>query len=165
MRNLHLCCTDNVDGHVYSCYSLRPRQNGRHFPDDPFKCIFLNENVRISIDIPLKFVSTVPIDNIRALVQIMAWRRPGDKPLSEPMMVRLLMHICVTRPQWVKWMAQDFTNDKSTLVQVMTWCRQAIRHYPSQYWLRLMTHMVTLGYSETILCVLNLTRKGKTIIP
>ena len=32
----------------------------------------------------------------------MAWRRPGDKPLSEPMMVRLTTHICVTRPQWVK---------------------------------------------------------------
>ena len=40
--------------------------------------------------------------NIPALVQIMAWRRPGDKPLSEPMMVSLLTHICVTRPQWVK---------------------------------------------------------------
>ena len=36
-----------------------------------------------------------------ALVQIMAWRRPGDKPLSGPMMVRLPTHICVTRPQWV----------------------------------------------------------------
>ena len=31
----------------------------------------------------------------------MAWRRLGDKPLSEPMMVSLPMHICVTRPQWV----------------------------------------------------------------
>ena len=31
----------------------------------------------------------------------MAWRQPGDKPLSEPMMVRLLTHICVSRPQWV----------------------------------------------------------------
>ena len=31
----------------------------------------------------------------------MAWRRPGDKPLSEPVMVRLLTQICVTRPQWV----------------------------------------------------------------
>ena len=31
----------------------------------------------------------------------MAWRRPGDKPLSEPMMVSSLTHICVTRPQWV----------------------------------------------------------------
>ena len=31
----------------------------------------------------------------------MAWRWPGDKPLSEPMMVSVLTHICVTRPQWV----------------------------------------------------------------
>ena len=38
----------------------------------------------------------------QALVQIMAWRRPGDKPLSEPMMARLPMHICFTRPQWIK---------------------------------------------------------------
>ena len=43
------------------------------------------------------------LTNIPALVQIMAWHRPGDKPLFEPMMVSLLMHICVTRPQWVKW--------------------------------------------------------------
>ena len=43
-----------------------------------------------------------PINNIPALVQIMAWHRSGDKPLSEPMMVSLLMHICVTQPQWVK---------------------------------------------------------------
>ena len=41
--------------------------------------------------------------NIPALVQIMAWRRSGDKPLSEPMMVSLPAHICVTRPQWVNW--------------------------------------------------------------
>ena len=81
---------------------LRPRQNGRHFADDTFKCIFMNENVGISINISLKFVPKVVINNIPALVQIMAWRRPGDKPLSEPMMVNLLTHICVTWPQWVK---------------------------------------------------------------
>ena len=79
--------------------TLRPRQNGRRFPDDTFKRIFLNENVRISIKISLKFVPKVSINNIPALVQIMAWRRLGDKPLSEPMMVGLLTHICVTRPQ------------------------------------------------------------------
>ena len=49
----------------------------------------------------LKFVPKGPINNTPALVQIMAWRRPGDKPLSEPMMVSLPTHICVTRPQWV----------------------------------------------------------------
>ena len=80
--------------------TLRPSQNGRHFPDDIFKCIFLNENVWISIKIPLKFVPKGPINNIPALFQIMAWLRPGDKPLSETMMVTLLTHICVTRPQW-----------------------------------------------------------------
>ena len=81
--------------------TLRPRQNGRLFADDTFKHIFLNENVRISIKISLNFVSKGPIDNNPALVQIMAWRRPGDKPLSEPMVVSLPTHICVTRPQWV----------------------------------------------------------------
>ena len=85
-----------------SINTSRPRQNGRSFAVDTFKRIFLNENVRISIKISLKFVPKGPINNNPALVQIMAWRRSGDKPLSEPMMVSLLMHICVTRPQWVK---------------------------------------------------------------
>ena len=82
--------------------TLRPRQNGRHFADDIFKCIFLNKNVWIPIKISMKFVPKGPINNIPALVQIMAWRRPGDKPLSEPMMVSLTTHICATWPQWVK---------------------------------------------------------------
>ena len=80
---------------------LRPRQNGRHFADDLFKCIFLNENIWILLEISLKFVPKGPISNIPALVQIMAWCRPGDKPLSETMMARLQTHICITRPQWV----------------------------------------------------------------
>ena len=46
----------------------------------------LNENINISIKISLKFVPNDPINNIAASVQIMAWCRPGDKPLSEPMM-------------------------------------------------------------------------------
>ena len=80
---------------------LRPRQNGRHFADDIFKCIFLNENVWIPIKISLKFVLKGRINNIPALVQIMAWPRPGDEPLSEPVMVNLPTHKCVTPPQWV----------------------------------------------------------------
>ena len=51
--------------------TLRPRQNGRHFTDDTFEHIFLNENVWISIEIPLKFVPKGPINNIPALVKIM----------------------------------------------------------------------------------------------
>ena len=64
--------------------------------------LFLNQNVRTSAEISLKFVPKGLINNTPSLVQIMAWRRPGDKPLFEPMIVRLLTHICVTRPQWVK---------------------------------------------------------------
>ena len=82
--------------------TLRLRQNGRHFPDDIFQCIFLNENVWISIKISLTFFPEGPINNNPALVYIMAWCRPGDETLSEPMLVSLLMHICVTPPQWVK---------------------------------------------------------------
>ena len=91
------------DGHKtwwYRFKTLRPRQNGRHFADDTFKRIFLNENFRISIKL-FKFIPKGPINNNPALVQIMAWCQPGDKPLSEPMMLCLLTHICVTRPQWV----------------------------------------------------------------
>ena len=65
--------------------TMRPRQNGCHFPDNIFKRI-LNENCCISMKIPKKFVPQGPINNIPALVQIMAWRRSGDEPLPEPMM-------------------------------------------------------------------------------
>ena len=82
--------------------TLRPRQNGHRFADNTFKRIFLNENVIIWIKISLKFVPKGPIKNNPAPAQIMAWRRQGNKPLSEPMMVNLPMHICLTRPQWVK---------------------------------------------------------------
>ena len=85
--------------------TLRPRQNGRHFPDDIFKWISLNENVWISINISLKFVPRGPINNIPTLVQVMAWCRPSDKPLSERMMVSSLTHIYITRPQWVNQIA------------------------------------------------------------
>ena len=81
--------------------TLRRRRNEQHFADDIFKRIFFNENVWISLKISLKFVPRGPINNIPALVQIMAWRRSGDKPLSESIMVSLPTHICVTRPQWV----------------------------------------------------------------
>ena len=50
----------------------------------------------------LKFVSTAKINNIPGLVQIKAWRLPGDKPLSKPMRVRLPKHLCIARSQLVK---------------------------------------------------------------
>ena len=107
------CCLSEIN-------TLRPRQNGRRFADDILKCIFLNENAWILLKISLKFVPKVRINNIPALVQIMAWRRPGDKPLSEPKMVSLLTHICVARPQWVKGQKSIFccpeTSEKMRMV-------------------------------------------------
>ena len=60
--------------------TLRLRKNGRNFPDYIFKCIFLDKNVWISIKISLKLGPKGPINYIPALVQIMAWHHPGDKP-------------------------------------------------------------------------------------
>ena len=101
MRMFHSRCCSKLN--IRNAFNiLRPRQDGRYLADDVLKCIFLNENVWISLKIPLKFVPKGPINNILALVQIMAWRRPGYKPLTEPMLVFVATHICVTRPQWVK---------------------------------------------------------------
>ena len=52
-------------------------------------CIFNNENFWISIWSLLKLVSEGLIDNKPALVQVMAWRQKGDKPLPEPMLTQL----------------------------------------------------------------------------
>ena len=55
--------------------------------DDIFKCIF-NESVWISITISLKFVPNGPIDCKSALVQVMDWRRTGEKPSPESMLIQ-----------------------------------------------------------------------------
>ena len=67
-----------------------PQQNGHHFVDGTFQCIILNVNDCILIRIPLKFVRKGPIDNMPALVQVMAWHRADNKPLSEPMMTQFI---------------------------------------------------------------------------
>ena len=82
--------------------TLRSGQNGCYFPDNIFKWIFLSENVWSLIKVLLKFDPKGPSNNIPAMVQIMAWRLVGAKPLSESMIVSLLLRICVTQPQWVK---------------------------------------------------------------
>ena len=54
--------------------------------DDIFKWDFVKENISFSTTIPLNFVPKGQIDKKWPLVQVMAWRRSGDKPLSEPTM-------------------------------------------------------------------------------
>ena len=55
---------------------------------DIFNQIVLKENGRIPIQISRNFFPGSLIDNKPALVQVMAWRRTGDKPLSAPMMLQ-----------------------------------------------------------------------------
>ena len=107
--------------HVWELYLIEAETNGRHFADDIFNSIFLNENVWTPITISLKFVPKGLSNNIPALVQIMAWRRPGDKPLSEPMMVSLLTHICVIQPQWVNASSGGFKTIKFKIWIFQRW--------------------------------------------
>ena len=131
------CINYVVKYHLRVSNTLRPRQNGRHFADDTFIPIFLNENIRISIKISLKFVPEVPINNIPALVQIMAcrlvganrnqwwsvyWRIYASLGLNELTSHGglLVTHICVSEvgDHWLwKWLAA---------------C-SAPRHYPKQW--------------------------------
>ena len=83
----------------YKLNKLRSRQNGQHFPDDILKWIFVNENACISFKISLEFIPGGQRNNSPALIRTMACRRPGDKALSEPMVVKLPNHIWFTRPQ------------------------------------------------------------------
>ena len=87
--------------------TLRPRQNGKHFPDDISKSIFMTENVWILNIIWLNFVPKGPIDNNTTLLQIVAWCWSDDKPLSNQWWLRLLTHICITLIQWVKSLVYD----------------------------------------------------------
>ena len=67
------------------CHELiSPGQNGCHLAADILNCIFMNVMFCILILISLTFVPKSQIDNNSALVQVMAWRQIGDKPLSEP---------------------------------------------------------------------------------
>ena len=80
-----------------------PGQNGRHFADDIFRCIFVNEKFCVFVKISLKFVPKGLIDNNPALVLIMASCRKGYKPLSEPMLTWFTdAYLCGIRGRRVK---------------------------------------------------------------
>ena len=144
---------------LHSYNSLRQRRNRRHF-DDMFKCFFLNENVLILIKISLKFVAKVQISNIPTLVQIKAWRPPGDKPLSEPMKVSLLTHICVTRPQWIngrlvgnQWLDKQGRNSHRYYDLIMHCCLSRFHWIccQPQFIFRLSNH----SWDDTRLCLIS----------
>ena len=100
MRSAHVYRLWLVADNMADIKTLRPRQNGCHFPNGIFKRIFSEFKM---CKFPQKFVPKGPMNNMPALVQIMAWRRTGDKPLSEPMMVRSPTHTGVIWPEWVNF--------------------------------------------------------------
>ena len=78
--------------------------SGHHFADDVFKCIFLNENIWISLKISLEFVPKVPVSNIPALVQIEVGAvKATSHYLNQVCLVYWCIYIYVTRPQWSTW--------------------------------------------------------------
>ena len=137
--------------------TLRLRQDGRHFADAIFKCIFWDENAWILIKVSLKFVHKGQSNNIPALVQIMAWRWPGDKPSSEPMMVSLPTHICVTRPQWVNhqlqwWMVAEVRAWISYYSPSLWWCNYLISKIPDIHHCLRFWKCVLSQFGVTCIC-------------
>ena len=52
------------------------------------------------------------------------------------MLILVIDDWCVSCEIAIRWIKLDLTDDKSTLVQVMAWCRQAASHYLNQCWPR-----------------------------
>ena len=115
--------------------TLKLRQHG-----DIFKCIFLTENVWIPIGISLKFVPKIPINNIPALVQMMTCWLVRIKPLSESLMVRSPTHLCIAKPQWVKFQSAAYyvwVNNHNSCSATIDVCVSYFIASPASQWLML----------------------------
>ena len=111
--------------------TLRSRQYGRPYTDDIFKWIFLIRMYGFRLKSHWNLILVGTINIIPA--QAMLWRRPGDKPLSELMMVRLLTHICTARPQWVKYtllIMDDNRNENISDCMLTIW-KGILKHWNS----------------------------------
>ena len=111
--------------------TFRPRHSGRHFADDVFKCIFLKKMLEFRLKIQWRLFPRIQITTNLALVRIMAWRRSGDRSLSEPMMCYLtgayMRHSALMSyhiEAWTKW--PQFQRNLFPIVQFTT----------SQHWFR-----------------------------
>ena len=116
--------------------TLRPRQNDCHFTAYIFNCIFFQWKLLYLDLISLKYVPSGTNIKMPALIKIIACCRPGDKPLSEPMMV-FLTHICVTQPQWVN---SSRLSDMYAIMNCHHWHRWCLvtcgmpSYYQNQFW-------------------------------
>ena len=100
------------------------------FRGQHFQMHFLERKSCALIAISLNFVPRGPYDNKLAWVQVTAWRRTGDKPSSEPMLLGSMTHICSTRERWIKIYSTLFTQSNLQYVSVeliMVWHRTDTR--------------------------------------
>ena len=116
-----------------------PGQNGCYFGRQHFKCILLNENDRVPIQISLKFVPRSPVDNQPAFVQVMAWRHWCVARSSSQYQdgcyfannifqcIFLKEKFCVLSQVPLKFIPKDQVDNKSSLVQVMAWCQKGTK--------------------------------------
>ena len=112
------------DGQATSRYLGLDETKWPPFSDDIFKCIFVNENFLSSIRISLEISPKVPIDNTSVMVQIMVWRRSGDKPLSETMMVNLTyacssLSASMTKLNYICFMSHALTQTQDVTIPVV----------------------------------------------
>ena len=107
----------------------------------------------------LKFFPKGPINNLAALDLIMAWQRPGNKPLSEPMVVRLHMHTSITRPEYVnfKWLLLYFLYNQC---QTNTGSILPLNMPSYQY----RISMIMKRWSYDLIFIIRIPMPGKTII-
>ena len=127
--------------------TLKPRQNSSHFADDIFERIFLNKNVWISINIPLKFLHRGQMNTNSASVQVMSWCRTCRQQaitwtIGDPASV----HICIMRPQCVKQLGPFYINGNLMSSVVHCKCNIFERN----------------GFKTVIICLaLKLTHRGR----
>ena len=80
-----LCSVSDGDTYMVGHVTHLPLDKmAANLADNIFRCIFMNEKFCFSIWISLKFVPRGQIDNWSALIQVMACRWTGNKPLPEP---------------------------------------------------------------------------------
>ena len=124
----------NPPGKLHTCgwYYITPRDKMTAIMQTIFLTyIFFNEKGWISI----KFHwSLFPVENKSALIRRMAWRRTGDKPLSETMMILFIdayIHRSTSKSQLVRWAMSvaisSLTANMSNMVRMMDWWTQPWR--------------------------------------
>ena len=121
-----------------------------------FKSIFSDafswmKNVVFWYKTSLKFVPKGPVDNNPALVQMMAWRQIGDKPLSEPMLTRF------TDAYMWHW------GQMSKLTNFGCWWPVALaprRHQQTNCWFQCVMSQAVSKWTEPFTCQI-LSKKHK----